>query len=745
MALQSPRKSAITLILGVAIGLASAFIYQNIQDADSSAAEGKAPISAQPAASPDNDSQLTVRPAAPPALGNPKPPDATPQTSLTSLAQLPSGPCRIYGRVTNEAGEPLPDVTLIASATRSALSQDFLDKSFEQQIEDLRLLQANRSLTSTDSAGNYEINGLPAQSYEVYAKSAGRIFEIKDSKLEKRRISPSDFSNSKKSVELNFTGLLSAGLHLKVLDPNGQALNEATVHFLGLYRWNESQRPWRAQEPSLPLRPGLYNFFLTAGERDRFRSATLSIEVSAESASPPIEVRLQESPGLEVTIRSNQDLQNASGLDLVALPFQGECPSDKTITESYDRHIGLQSSLDQPGLYYTSKIQPGHYVVGIVLGQRVIAKTIVDIDQGLTRVELPYNLEDDKFLKILALDPKGRPLTELNVELIRGGPNGTPISAMALRSGDEWLIHVEPPEKAENAQNQAMTLVVFSQFGRKSIDFREGERGPWTIRFDNPARLDVTVSGLRGSGLESSLSVCTLEPGENPQNSYHTKQASFDSEGRATLVSLSPVETDVVLLFGGQWGTLRIAERRLILNAGNNSVSFSTPAASPLRAQASPGVYLSVESAATSGISGDIGQLTARETDKDGFVDFGLVPHGRWRLVKQFGDFVFGAPAMTFEHRGPSCVVFETPPFSVLELSRRLSSDGAPDLQIRDRIVAINSTSFRGEAELKAIVLGIVDDKPIELTIERDGARKTYTITREQWSELNYSVRAIVP
>jgi hypothetical protein len=345
----------------------------------------------------------------------------------------------------------------------------------------------------------------------------------------------------------------------------------------------------------------------------------------------------------------------------------------------------------------------------------------------LTRTEVLLSLDDSNTLRLIALDPTGQPISNLRSELNCGSTNPLEIETAALRSGNEWLILFDQAKLQNNPNDSTMYLNVFTKFGLGTIKFQIGELGPWTLRFSSPARLEVEVTGLRGSGFEAGLRVYIFKPNSNTPPIYTEK---LNSEGRASFVSLPAAEVEVKLALSRDWGTIRFAERRITLSPGMNTLQISAPPASPLRISTTPGYQLSLE-----GFSNQtFFDSSWQPADPNGLADFGLVPHGRWSLFTL--DWSDNFPVKIIEHRGPQDITVDFLKFSALLVKELDTPHHGIDLQEDDQITKINSKRFRNASELSAIEDEFTKESAIKLTITRAGALREVSISMEKWSEL---------
>jgi hypothetical protein len=240
-----------------------------------------------------------------------------------------------------------------------------------------------------------------------------------------------------------------------------------------------------------------------------------------------------------------------------------------------------------PGRAYWFALAPGRSLVAAFLDKRrLVAHAVAQVGTGPTDVELPVDAPTaGDYVTVKLLGPDGGPIPGQVSFRILTGPENRPRHqrADALQRGDgAWLVLLDGFDTKDG--NDATLRVGTRDYGgaMHPVDLRSG--GTITIRFDQPARLQLQLDRYSGSGVEGSLYAALL--GKVGADAWRL----VSPDGSADLGGVQPGAYRLQLIVRRQNRTWSIHQRRLNLDTGDDELSLAVPPLHVLRVRwAGPG------------------------------------------------------------------------------------------------------------------------------------------------------------
>jgi hypothetical protein len=254
-----------------------------------------------------------------------------------------------------------------------------------------------------------------------------------------------------------------------------------------------------------------------------------------------------------------------------------EEPDPRSLLEDQDARVG---SSQTPSLAFWYDLAPGRYFVAASRGRsRVLAHAVVEVGEGLVDVDLEMpDPVADRHLVVKLLGPAGgvatgRTWCRIVTQTAKGpryhGPD-------PLRRSDGSLVLPLADMELQGAEEATLRVGV-EEYGTVEQDLDLGSSGSITVRFAVPARVRLRVKGYVESGFAGRLYVNLV--GERVFPLY----GSIQPDGRCQLPGAQPGEYSLQLKLRKQNESWSIAQRKLVLGAGDHEHTMAIPVLHTLR------------------------------------------------------------------------------------------------------------------------------------------------------------------
>jgi hypothetical protein len=502
--------------------------------------------------------------------------------SSIPIDRIAEGDNALSGRVRAEIGEPLPGVLVYAVLVGAKDQREEGWSEFRPRpvkvdepdfrsrvmavIEKERLREAGRHVATTDENGIFKLTGLAESKYLVQGRVEGFEVEAREAKA---------------GTEIELVALALADVQVSVLLPDGTEADEAHIHLRKASRYSdETMNPWSYRKPVLRLRPGMYKLRATKGDSEDLRSEIQ--DVSAQPGVPPLKVvfKLTENAGIKGKVVFPKGEEHHQVIVYLLPVTASGIPSFEELLKSEQK----QAAELEGGFTFAFKdLTPGKYLVAGTRADNVFDPKIVDVADRMVTLDLvPPPLTRSDYAVLWVLGPDGNPLPDVSISTWYTYPMGTMGAGVhPIRRDDSsfWMIYMSPSEEKPGGKYEA--TVESERYGKKEVEYTRSAYTEKTVKFEEPARLEVALADFNADARGFSLNV--IPAGENPAwgGEAPSDGEGVDREGRQVFGPLRPGEYQVVVNFHVQ----RRAQHYLCsggftpvtLSPGMNRISVTAP------------------------------------------------------------------------------------------------------------------------------------------------------------------------
>lgn len=521
----------------------------------------------------------------PEAVGGGRYHDLAHALSSIRVPRTERGDGTITGRVLTADGEPLSGVVIRAglrgkpdpSRRHRRGKGPPEDQEIEEYVRErvkqyLSGLESRREARS-DAEGNYTISGIskdPEDRY--YVNGYCRGFEFQQTPYVR---------DIRDGATVNFTAKSIHTIPCHVYLPDGTMPEKASIN---VRTGNRSRGyTWYLDTPELQLDPGDHQLQATGGENNIYRSEEVSVSVVKGEIPSSLEIRMKDEPGVCGKIEfppgeTNLRLQVA----LLKLSEGAETKPDRLLREG--RKASVYGSRQN---YVFRDIGAGTYLLGLIFNRQiVIDQRTVQVGKAMITEDFTMPAPDDsQFLMLRILSPKGTPVAGVNFSVGYRSEsfNGSSGSRYQQMPDGRWRVfHYAVKEEQKKPGGTWFVTARSQTLGSKTVEYDATNTKDLTIRFEEPAKLTVTVAGYRGSGMEGKirLEVRPAQKGRTTRSyGYYGRNASkLDAEGVQKFGPLAPGEHDIHVQVKGKnnrWSGADIVTTHL--KAGENSATVDLP------------------------------------------------------------------------------------------------------------------------------------------------------------------------
>jgi hypothetical protein len=412
--------------------------------------------------------------------------------------------------------------------------------------------------------------------------------------------------------------------------------------FKARVEWQRDSRSgserWYPHEPMIKLRPGAYTLRVKAGDEHEFASDPQEITLSLSEPPPPVSFVIGPRIGVRGMVLFPEGEAPEYASVYMAKCSREESPDDRDLLSSNLRDYAYRGNAFK---YDFKDVEPGSYLLGVSRSRRRIDYSeLVEVGGELVRHDLRVPpLQPDEYLVLWVKAPDGSFTNDLQASISNSWSLGT-----ALKKKDGSLLLPLDPERVNAAQGPpTSTLTVYSsKLGRKSVEITRDQREV-TVEFGEPAFLEVTVGGYRGSGLENQLALYMKRveapggtPGRMIWGGSSGRSRAIDSDGRQTFGPIEPGDYDILLTLNRSGrGAAKISQLQVALVVGENRATMDLPRLYSLTVETnlSPGTSIRLQSAE----SDSPAYRDVARVEETGSVVFEHVPAGNYKLFAYAG------------------------------------------------------------------------------------------------------------
>ncbi len=662
------------------------------------------------------------------------------------------GAGRITGKVATATGKPVQGVLMRAtradgSSGRTKRSYDGSppeDQDLEMQVRDLvrrhRMDNATRQEVSTDEKGAFSLGGLGDCEYWVSAFKKG--FEIQQKSRSRK-------GTWKPGEVVEFIAAAIIEIRVDVLRPDGSRAEKADIeikHKAVRDSWSGgSETAWSRENPCIYLRPGAYVFIAECEDLGGLRSAEQEVNVDEGAAPPEVTLTLKEPIGIKgrIVAPEGMDLKN---IWMKYMAVSSSDTPDLKILVMQGKFLQMMSEGD---LTFTVKdLVPGTYLVGVLLAsQRVIAHCTVQVVDRMAEAVLTVQpFKPEEYVIVRVFDPAGNQMTDVNFEtglFSHGHGFTTGASSIAQKDGSFLVLNYKHwDESMMNQQEKATRYLLKAacpKYGSKQVEYDPAATRELTLKFQNPATLEVTVAGYRDSEFVGKLQVQIKQKKAKEEEEeavdvgsrFGDMQEGLDAEGKLTVGPVEPgeYEIDLMLNTGESWGgRIPIRKTPVTLSTGANTATLRIPPLYQLTVtfeKAVKGEHIMLGPASEKRRWGGWG--VQKQMSEDGKVVFEKLPEGTYKIQKWTGA---DAGSMEITLPGQSSVAFKPKPVNALRVVVSDSAGvlGRAGLQTGDLIIGLDGTEFKNMAHMQMLLYTSMGKEKASLMLLRGGARKDVDI-----------------
>jgi hypothetical protein len=678
-----------------------------------------------------------------------------PEAPVPDIPVVARGDGVLEGEVKTEDGAPLPDFTFGLRPVRYPYEINVhvlpLEGRIDYETRRHHWLEAATMTATTDARGYFRFEGLvrePAlmpytlanmpEGYRLSIESGGEWHQLRAGQF------------------LSLRARRSHDVELRVYE-DGQLAQEArynlrhadTVVPPGRQLGGQS---WTRQSPRITVSPGPH-VITVWGARDPHARAEKAIEIPESGLDRPIVVHLARPRGIYVEVHEPDGY--------IGFNVRGQQGFYECFAVAAERY---SDDLDYMGLFRLGHRMgygrtfahpdpaPGRYVIVVVPahqfhgGPRLTREVEIADESVQVDIHLEPMAEED-FIVVRVHGPDDLPVTRDVVIQFRLSSfdmrEVTGIAEMSNRQKGEWWLNRESiightrmhnfPETPAQHPHHIELTVIHPRYGRQVVAAPFNRQSPIEVRFQEPAKLEVHVSGMtdenrrhlvlvvvpKGGSIGDALSEA-VEPVPGQPLGLHG-----DTQ---TLSPVAPGPSVVVLgwrtSLESDQGCVIMDRRDITLMPGDNRVSLSV---GPLHSLAvTPGRH----------------EVKAIWLHMLGAPETGMrleLEDGKWRAERlPAGDYelrVWGQGSMRVRVPAASEIILNLEPVNgwhVVSMDRQ-GIAVSRGLRFGDYVSSINGERGAGTEALQEVLNAALETSNLYLTIERDGRTLNVTMSAEDY------------
>jgi hypothetical protein len=232
--------------------------------------------------------------------------------------------------------------------------------------------------------------------------------------------------------------------------------------------------------------------------------------------------------------------------------------------------------------FFFPDVAPGRYALGVARGSRgrVVVVEEVDVGTGLVEHDLRVPSPDpSEFISVSVLGPDGEPLKGVQISTgykSKGSSSSGGSTVVRRPDGTLWVFHHEH-QFSEDPEGTYWITLTAKNHGNVTLEYRKGERSEWTVRMEEPGRVEARVTGIEKSPVADRLSFQLLAPSADGRVFRDTRSERVDAAGLQVLSSVQPGEYALVLLVAHSHVSMPVARVPVTVRGGRNEFTVPLP------------------------------------------------------------------------------------------------------------------------------------------------------------------------
>ncbi len=609
-----------------------------------------------------------------------------------------------------------------------------LEDRIRSVVQAFRFEEATSRTATSGADGMYRLEGLIDAEYTLAPKKAG--FSFRTAAGANLKAAPGDIRD--------FIASPVVAVVLVPRLPDGTTATKAHLSYLAFATNATTSKLWSLRDGPLELPPGDYEFTVTAGDGNRYRSAATRIEVVA-GAETTAEIALETRPGVAGTVHFGGEQPSTVGVAALRLDDGGD-PDPARLISSPSIHWP-----EAPFEFAVLDLPPGSYLLGAVLRNgRVLESRMVEVGDGLLEEDFTIGDVDVRDYTVVRVrGPDGQPVRDATFSVGFTADNVSfegQLTVARQADGSYHVPHTVPgsPRTGYNGWSSSGNVAALSspdgttfflrltsaRFGQKRVEFDPLAQRELDVAFGEPAFALVTVAGYANSQwrgrVQISIAPAADANGSGGSSQGPVQQKSMTPQGVARVGPAEPGRYWAVLMIITQEnGTREVMRQEVSLGIGETSLTMSIPPLHGLVMECQ-GNALDLDLHRDPGV----GQVTdfLDEGVRDGMLTrFTALPVGRYR-VRAYGDGSVGE--MLVDVPAGGTIVFRPTAYNSLRVDTvPKAAEGV--LRQGDLIVRIGDTALEGGVGFQS-VLGLARmQETAQLTIRRGGGEMEVTVPTE--------------
>jgi hypothetical protein len=484
--------------------------------------------------------------------------------------------------VKKEDGSPLPGVEVTCYPQRDPQPRPALrpgEKPPEREPVDLaveaavwhRWTQAAKRRATTDAAGEFRIEGIADRKHQVNAYLPGWQIQPKDWR---------ETSQARPGMDLNLVAKASVEVRVEISCPDGPLPENLQIRQEGPQ--GRGGFGFNAENPVIRIEPGTHELTAIGGDAEEYRSDPQTVVVPDGSVGVTVVFVLRGRPGIRGKVLfppgeewdQPQVLLQRLGKDEKA-SAAGLRASSREATRRY-RSVGEG--------YAFSDLAPGRYGVGVARGHEgpVVVFEEVEVGEGPVTRDLRVPPADpSEFVVVRVLKPDGAAVTDFTATTgFKGKGFSSSGGGISVRRADGSRLVFHHAQTAPDDPDGMFSITVDAKsLGGATVEYRKGERSEWTVRLEEPGRVEARVTGHRGTPYEDRLQFVLAPPGGTARHFGMRHGAPrVDASGLQVIPGIQPGEYSLQLLLeGGQRMANPIARLPVSVRSGRNEFTVPLP------------------------------------------------------------------------------------------------------------------------------------------------------------------------
>lgn len=622
----------------------------------------------------------------------------------------------ITGRVVDPQGNGVGEVEFTARPAIEPTSSDDPVEVAERSLADYRRLRALTRVTTSADDGTFRLEEIGDGNYLVSGRAPLAILRRLGTTFVPER---SERVPAEAGSELEFEAIPAAALIVDIQDDDGSSPEEASLT-LTRQRGNNStevsQRTWRRDDPRL-LFDQDSTFLVRASTETRASEAReVTTTVGAEET---VQLTLRARIGLRGHVFTHSGRLVRDAVIRIGKKTGNTPPAAAQISQSIPN---AHHSFD--GRFEVMDLDPGEYWVAVGrdwnradLIEPVVLDRLVEQDFVLPAPDL------SKSLLVFGYGPDGNPVGELDFTIeIESGQRS---SSSGLRGskqpdGSQLLDLANQLEEFGDSARIKLTATS-SRYGSRVVELTPTELGEVRIDFEEPAYVDLTVTGLPEAVI--GLVTAALELPEQRSWSRSEGSVEIPASGVARLGPVSPGDIELQIRVkqsrgDSRWHAIPALSVPLTLASGTQEHAVAFPPVYSVTLLFPDGT--SRRTVNIERLDGSTYPMPL-EVPPSGELTLAYLPAGRYQIQLFGGEM----QTMTFDAQQSGTIEFAPEVVDALQVTIDDPSSVLAQLgfQTGDLIIAIDGKTYEGARAIQFALMASMSRDSLPVTVLR-GSRE---------------------